>query len=167
MSMEMELQMRFPFSHLTRQKLSMVKLPLPLRRSSPCNDLVVSQEDFPFEGGFGNDTLIGSRNAEQARGRRGNDFIKTKGGNDSLYGDQGKDRLLGGTGDDRLVGGSGKDTLTGGQGADQFYWRSPHEGVDTITDFQTGTDTLDFPSILAPLVDYPKARKVPLEKRVF
>jgi Ca2+-binding RTX toxin-like protein len=57
-----------------------------------------------------------------------------------INGGAGSDTVLGGTGADRLRGGGGVDTLTGGAGADRFRFVTAAEGVDTITDFTSGTD---------------------------
>jgi Ca2+-binding RTX toxin-like protein len=61
------------------------------------------------------------------------------------------EKIVGGAGADVIHGGSGADTLTGGAGADVFVYHSfsdavtPKKGgaVDTITDFQNGTDRID------------------------
>ena len=50
--------------------------------------------------------------------------------------------LNGGDGNDVLHGGLGNDLLTGGAGTDRFVF-SGSNGTDTITDFQTGVDTID------------------------
>ncbi len=53
------------------------------------------------------------------------------------------DVLDGGAGDDLITGGAGDDLLTGGAGNDTFVY-SVGDGLDTITDFNTGnTGTLD------------------------
>lgn len=68
-------------------------------------------------------------------------------GNDSLYGLAGNDVLGGGNGDDLLVGGTGNDKLTGGAGVDIFWFDSAANATsnkDTITDFVSGTDKLQF-----------------------
>ena len=63
-------------------------------------------------GGSGNDTYIGSANADTIYGWNGNDTISGAGGDDFLYGESGNDTLEGGAGADTLVGGSGTDTLS-------------------------------------------------------
>lgn len=67
------------------------------------------------------------------------------GGNDSLLGGAGGDTISGGNGNDTLVGGTGSDSLSGGSGTDTFIYRTV-TGVtgDTISDFVSGTDKLDF-----------------------
>jgi Ca2+-binding RTX toxin-like protein len=64
-------------------------------------------------------------------------------GNDTLSGAGGEDTLSGGAGADTLNGGSGNDTLIGGTGVDSFKYDTREFGVDTITDFQQGTDKID------------------------
>jgi Ca2+-binding RTX toxin-like protein len=51
---------------------------------------------------------------------------------------------LGGAGNDILVGGYGSDndTLTGGRGADRFFFNTPFDGLDRITDFVPGEDKI-------------------------
>jgi Ca2+-binding RTX toxin-like protein len=44
---------------------------------------------------------------------------------------------------DRIIGGAGHDTLTGGPGNDTFVFNSPSEAIDTITDFDSGTDKIE------------------------
>ena len=62
---------------------------------------------------------------------------------DTLTGSAGDDTIVGGTGDDTLNGGKGNDTLTGGSGSDRFVFSSDF-GADTLTDYQAGTDVLEF-----------------------
>ena len=56
------------------------------------------------------------------------------------------DTLIGNTVANRLTGGAGADTLTGGTGADVFFFATPTDGGDTITDFVSGTDTIELTS---------------------
>ena len=63
-------------------------------------------------------------------------------GMDVITGRTGADVLFGGGGDDILTDGAGADRLTGGAGADTFIFA--YDGTaDTITDFETGIDTID------------------------
>lgn len=64
-----------------------------------------------------------------------------------LTGGSGANLLSGGAGADTLIGGAGADTLTGGAGADVFYFATPAEGGDRITDFVRGSDRLQ---VLSP-----------------
>jgi Ca2+-binding RTX toxin-like protein len=79
----------------------------------------------------------------------GSDFSDTLTGNSEknlLLGGFGIDRLNGGGNDDVLNGGANHDILTGGAGADTFQFSDRDIGADadTITDFQTGVDHIDF-----------------------
>ena len=68
--------------------------------------------------GSGNDTLVGSVEAEELHGNAGDDLIEGRGGNDALIGGAGDDVARGGDGDDRILGNTGNDTLDGGAGDD-------------------------------------------------
>jgi Ca2+-binding RTX toxin-like protein len=61
--------------------------------------------------------------------------------NDILVGGGGSDNLSGGKGFDTLNGGLGNDNLVGGAGNDVFVLRAGL-GVDTISDFGNGQDTI-------------------------
>jgi len=122
-----------------------------------------------INGGDGNDTLNGGTDGDTLNGDGNNDTLNGEGGDDTLNGgtgndtlsggigadilngDDGTDTITGGDGNDIITGGVGNDTLTGGAGADKFvYTTAAHSNavtaavMDTITDFLSGTDTLDF-----------------------
>lgn len=63
-------------------------------------------------------------------------------GPDVVDGFAGHDTVIGGNGPDVLIGGVG-DQLTGGNGPDIFLFR-PHFGANTITDFDTHNDSVQF-----------------------
>ena len=67
----------------------------------------------------------------------------------TLTGMDNDDTLTGGGGNDTINGDAGDDTLTGGEGDDMFII-DPRDGSDTITDFGTGTDRLQFTGRLFP-----------------
>src|SRR5882724_211155 len=85
------------------------------------NDTITAQNGFPtgfgltLDGGYGNDTLVGSDQADTLIGGSGNDFIK---------------------------GGRGNDVALMGSGNDTFSW-NPGDGSD-IVEGQSGSDTLLF-----------------------
>ncbi|WP_028312406.1 calcium-binding protein [Derxia gummosa] len=73
-----------------------------------------------FEGGAGDDTLLGYGGADSLTGGAGNDSLRGDAGNDTLEGGAGADTLIGGDGDDYLSGGAGADSLAGGDGNDNL-----------------------------------------------
>jgi Ca2+-binding RTX toxin-like protein len=98
--------------------------------------------------GFGgDDTLRGRDGDDFILGGAGNDLIGGGNGEDALFGEAGNDRLFGGNGNDTLTGGGDGDLMFGGNGADTFRFLSVADsafaGRDIISDFVSGTDTLD------------------------
>lgn len=70
-------------------------------------------------------------------------------GDDSLTGTRFADDLRGGGGNDRLEGGEGNDILGGGSGSDTFVF-GPGIGEDLVTDFKAGaagTDVIAFTGV--------------------
>ena len=120
--------------------------------------IMVNQNENHSQGGIPPDTVFNSfggtnsiANVRNVTGTSfddtiyggGNDNILTAGaGNDTVFGFNGNDTLDGGAGNDTLIGGAGNDTLTGGAGNDRFQYNSPTDGVDTITDFLSGSDQI-------------------------
>lgn len=64
--------------------------------------------------------------------------------NDVLLGDGLNNVFIGADGADVIYGRGGSDYLVGGAGADQFRYANVGESGDTIADFQSGIDTLQF-----------------------
>lgn len=61
-------------------------------------------------------------------------------GDDILFGQEGVDIIYGGDGDDILSAGAGwGDELTGGDGTD-YFWVEEGEGLNTVKDYEDGTD---------------------------
>jgi Ca2+-binding RTX toxin-like protein len=113
-----------------------------------------------FDGGPGDDVLIGSPGEDEITGQAGNDRLRGRGGPDLLIGDNdceiahrpkgrhnddrvdgeagrdeicaatGADRLRGGQGGDWIQGGRGRDRIDGGAGADQIDGRGGRDRVD-------------------------------------
>jgi Ca2+-binding RTX toxin-like protein len=106
-----------------------------------------------LSGNNGDDTLIGNAGADRLLGGIGNDSLSGGDGNDRLVGNEGRDALSGGAGDDVLNGGLDVDAMTGGTGADRFLWADYEDfiavsgGIDRITDFVAGQDTIDLSAI--------------------
>ena len=73
------------------------------------------------DGNGGNDSLVGTDNADSVRGGAGNDTISGGGGNDTLEGGTGFDSISGGDGDDVIFAGSGDLGIDGGAGTDILY----------------------------------------------
>ena len=77
------------------------------------------------DGGAGEDSLLGSQDADEFRGGDGNDFI---------FGDNGNDRAFMGAGDDTFQWnpGDGNDTLEGQDGTDEmlFFGANISENID-------------------------------------
>ena len=85
-----------------------------------------------INGTAGNDNLTGTPSNDTISGLRGNDILNGGGGNDILNGGKGFDTLNGGLGNDILTGGAGNDVFVLGAGF----------GIDTISDFTKGQDTV-------------------------
>ncbi|MEX0300459.1 MAG: calcium-binding protein, partial [Kordiimonas sp.] len=78
----------------------------------------------------GNDSVIGSDDANIFFAGIGNDLLVGGTAGDKLLGESGHDTLFGGNGRDVLSGGSGNDLLNGGGGSDRIYG---NDGDDTIS----------------------------------
>ena len=98
-----------------------------------------------FEGGDGNDSVLGSGGKDALAGGNGNDTLKGLGGDDAITGGNDNDALLGGDGDDQLDGGDHSDTVIGGPGKDTLHGGDGDDtvigglGVDAVSG-DTGTD---------------------------
>ncbi len=98
------------------------------------NDVIVGGGNFThLHGRSGNDTMTGTSANETFYGGAGNDDVNGIAGNDALYGEAGADTLR---------GGDGNDTLAGGDDNDRFVFDAAW-GIDTVTDFVVGAETLD------------------------
>ena len=123
-------------------------------------DRMTASHAIDFDGGPGNDVLIGSPGEDWITGQAGNDTLRGRGGEDLLWGDNdcvashrprgrhnddrvdggagrdeicettGANRLRGGQGDDWIRGGRGRDRIDGGAGADQIGGRGGRDRVD-------------------------------------
>ena len=142
-------------------------------------------DDWLFGAG-GPQYIEGGNGSDHIYGRGGPDTLLGGNGADELFGGGGRDVLIGGNGNDVLDGGPGPDILTGGNGADVFVMGSAHgshgggggddhdhtdtlvasdvlsegsHGMDVITDFKPGVDTIDFSAIEGELhfADGPEA----------
>ncbi|HEX3485160.1 MAG TPA: calcium-binding protein, partial [Micropepsaceae bacterium] len=62
----------------------------------------------------------------------------------NIGGGAGNDSINGGSGNDTIDGGAGVDLLTGGTGNDVFVFHSGETNGDTVADFATGKDHIQF-----------------------
>ncbi len=83
--------------------------------------------NWAYDGGDGNDTIVGGSKTDSLRGYDGND---------TLFGGAGHDNLYGGNGDDTLNGGNGEDYFSGGAGFDMVDYSDV--GVRTEINLTTG-----------------------------
>ncbi|MGE3245901.1 MAG: M10 family metallopeptidase C-terminal domain-containing protein [Beijerinckiaceae bacterium] len=93
---------------------------------------------------------------ENVTGTYRNDTIRGDNGSNRLDGSSGSDTIEGRGGNDVIIGGRGADILDGGAGFDVFVYENLTDsydpssstrrygfGVDTIVNFETGTDRID------------------------
>lgn len=104
-------------------------------------DTVLSGISWTLGGTLENLTLTGS--AANGTGNSGANVLTGNAQANLLNGGSGNDTLKGGSGNDSLLGAAGSDVLTGGAGNDTFQFNSL-VGSDTVTDFVSGTDRLQF-----------------------
>ena len=91
--------------------------------------------------------ITGTAGDDVLKGGAGGDTISGLDGNDLLTGGKGNDFLDGGAGNDTLSATSGSDLLTGGTGEDVFLVgkaTATIDGLDRISDFETGVDRIGF-----------------------
>jgi len=120
------------------------------------NDATDAKNKLTMRGGDGDDDFTGGVGMDVLMGNKGDDTLTGRAGDDMLHGGDGEDTIVGGDGDDEIRGGAGEDKLTGGGGADEFEFlvasdsrlsgynakTNAAEGMDTITDFVSGTDMI-------------------------
>ncbi|ELS04118.1 putative calcium-binding protein [Xenococcus sp. PCC 7305] len=107
------------------------------------NDLIYATNDNELiNGGDGFDYIDGQGGNDVISGGDEMDFILGGDGNDLISGGNGDDMIDGGAGHDIVYGGSGSDQLSGGAGDDVFVFEFFDDGVDTISDFKVGEDTI-------------------------
>jgi Ca2+-binding RTX toxin-like protein len=105
-----------------------------------------------FDGLLGDDIIFGGGSSDDIFGNEGNDTLfadtyagfagaDTLGDWNRLFGNSGDDTLVSGIGTDDLWGGTGNDVMTGGDNIDWFVFE-PGSGIDVITDFTAGEDTI-------------------------
>jgi Ca2+-binding RTX toxin-like protein len=111
---------------------------------------------FQILGGPGSDTIETTSFAFSAAERdaifNGSASIEIIHDTSGFYGDEtdntitgtaAADNMQGGAGTDRLIAAGAADFLGGGSGPDTFVFNLPSEGMDTVSDFISGTDQLE------------------------
>src|SRR3954471_17238296 len=96
-----------------------------------------------LNGTDGNDTLIGTVDADGISGFGGNDFIAGDSGDDILLGGAGNDTIFGDSGNDWVSGGAGNDSVAGSGGQDDIVF---HEfgaaNADMVSSFSSDWDRI-------------------------
>ncbi len=115
-------------------------IPLRFEGGSGDDTLIGFDADDTLDGGSGDDLLIGGPGSDRIDGQSGDDTIEGRDGpdrieggdgDDLIFGQSGTDWLFGENGADRLYGGPGADTLDAGAGHDQSFGG---EGGDLLED---------------------------------
>jgi Ca2+-binding RTX toxin-like protein len=111
-----------------------------------------SSGNFVGTGNAAANAITSANGNDVLDGAVGNDTLTSGSGNDLLLGGEGNDVLFAGSGNDILTGGTGSDPLAGGTGLDSFRFIAAEDSglgasADTITDFVSGEDKLDFSAI--------------------
>ena len=106
--------------------------------------VLVDPADPVIYGGDGDDSIIGSPNADFVYGGSGNDVLIGAGGDDQLYGEAGND-IFGNpsAAPNAIAEDAGNDLFNGGEGSDTFVWE-PGDGSDTIEGGAGEADVLSF-----------------------
>ena len=88
------------------------------------------QSVLRYDGGAGNDSIVGHHGTDLLVGGAGDDTIDGGAGHDWINGGDGNDTLYGGAGDDLVVGGDGDDYLNGGSGIDTLIGGAGNDTID-------------------------------------
>jgi Ca2+-binding RTX toxin-like protein len=105
--------------------------------------VLIDPADPTIFGGIGDDTIVGSPNADLIFGGSGNDVLIGAGGDDVIYGEEGNDRFGEPAVTDPAANDGGNDTFFGGSGSDLFFW-DPGDGDDIIEGGAGDADQLRF-----------------------
>src|SRR5258708_17069111 len=96
-----------------------------------------------LNGTEGNDTLIGTADADTINGLGGNDFLAGDSGDDSIVGGAGNDTIDGDGGNGWIESGGGNDTVSGGAGQDSIVFREyGAANADTVLNFASDWDKI-------------------------
>ncbi|QKW08002.1 calcium-binding protein [Streptomyces sp. NA04227] len=72
---------------------------------------LLSAPNYSADGGYGNDTLVGTDDADTLYGGPDHDMLIGRAGDDVLYGNSGNDTIYGGGGNDTISGGPGTNEI--------------------------------------------------------
>ncbi|HXJ02794.1 MAG TPA: NF038122 family metalloprotease [Micropepsaceae bacterium] len=97
-----------------------------------------------YIGAYADAGLAVSESSEANNGLSSKPFILGNDSGNSINGTGGGDTILGLGGNDTLYGGGGADLLMGGAGNDHFVYKATTNGLDSIGDFTSGADVMDF-----------------------
>src|SRR2546428_4087755 len=98
-----------------------------------------------INGTEGNDSIVGTADADVINGLGGNDNIQAGDGSDTVIGGAGNDTISGNGGVDWVEGGAGNDEVRGGPGQDSIAFHEYQaQNADLLTDFDAGWDNLQF-----------------------
>jgi Ca2+-binding RTX toxin-like protein/LysM repeat protein len=135
------------FRQQLAQALADPEVVAPVSRQAIALAATVAANANIFEGGRGDDTLIGTGGGDVVLGGDGRDTLDGGFGDDFLSGGAGDDVLRGGSGHDHLIGGAGDDALDGHHGRDIYYF-TRGDGSDRIVEAAFGeTDRLVFTDV--------------------
>lgn len=88
--------------------------------------------------------IIGTNTNDSLVGTNGDDTIFGGDGNDIIFGNEGRNFLYGEAGDDTICGAEGQNILLGGDGKDTFKFTFGNNKGNSIFDFVSGIDVIDF-----------------------
>lgn len=96
--------------------------------------------------GAGDDVITTGNGNDTINAGDGSNRIDSGGGNDTITTGIGDDVINAGAGNDRITAGRGDDDITTGTGSDTIVYNSTlaQIGFETLRDFQSGVDTLEF-----------------------
>lgn len=96
--------------------------------------------------GIGDDTITTGDGNDTILAGDGGNMVASGGGDDRIATGRGDDVIDAGAGSDRIAAGRGDDDITGGAGSDAIVYDGDlaQIGFDTLRDFASGTDTLEF-----------------------
>jgi Ca2+-binding RTX toxin-like protein len=120
--------------------------------SLEADDINGNQGNDNIDGFDGNDFLRGGQGDDTVYGFNGNDTVNGNNGNDLVSGVAGDDIVRGGQGNDTLFGGDGNDTLFGDLGSDLLVGDTSSTGNDVFV-LRTDNAVSD-PTLVDAIADF-------------